>query len=99
MGLNKRNCATISFSEIGDAELIELLKTVNYNFAGFCKDLMRDGMKYRGLIKTEEIAKPTIEESRPFKMSADIIEKKKQISTKIDSEMLKKHVESKFDKF
>lgn len=97
----KNNKATISFSEIGDAELLELLNSVNYNFAGFCKDLMKDGMKYRGLIKTEEIPKsiPKLtSESRPFQLSEEI-KKKKQETQQMDREELKKLVADKLDRF
>lgn len=49
MGLNKDNRMTVSLSDIGDADLIEVLGKVDYDFSRFVRELLRDGLKYRGL--------------------------------------------------
>lgn len=92
VGLN-RNKATISFSDIGDSDLIKILSEVDYNFAGYCKELMRDGLKYRGLVSEKK--KPIIISNEQKQIPT--IEKKNQ-PTNIDKKDLLKHVESKFDK-
>jgi hypothetical protein len=97
MGLNKDNRASISFSEIGDADLIEILSKVNYNFAGFCKDLMRDGLRYRGLLSKNSNTQIMMPTAQPTVQPTTSVVKKLQ-PTVVDKEQLKKHVESKFDK-
>lgn len=96
MGLNKDNRASISFSTIGDADLIEILSQVNYNFAGFCKELMRDGLRYRGLAP-KQIKTHTMPIVQPTLQSALSTVKNAQ-PTFIDKESLKKRVEEKFDR-
>jgi hypothetical protein len=93
MGLDKNNRASISFSEIGDADLIAILQEVNYNFAGYCKELMRDGLKYRGLAPKQNkviLPKPMV------KLSESVV--KKLEPSIINQEELIRHVASKFDK-
>lgn len=95
MGLNN-NRASISFSDIGDADLLEVLTKVNYNFAGYCKDLMRDGLMYRRLLSqtSNQQVVPTVQPT--LRLSPQPV---KQIKpTVIDKTELKRHVESKFDK-
>lgn len=95
MGLNKDNRASISFSEIGDSDLIEILLRVNYNFAGFCKDLMRDGLRYRGLLaktsnnqimptvqSTLQLTPSTVKKLQPT--ISDNVDKLKRIEAKFD---------------
>ena len=98
VGLNKNNRASLSFSENGDADLLAVLRDVNYNFAGFCKELMRDGLKYRSLpdkFKTQVVNIPPVMQESTIRTGVV----KKQVSAVVDKDDLKKHVASKLDKF
>jgi len=97
MGLLKNNRASISFSEIGDAELLAELEEVNYNLSGYCKDLMKDGQKYRAMMEQQQpfmpkaqaqparktyVPRKPVPSSAPAEQSEE--EKKKLVSEKLN---------------